>query len=193
MIRLTIRGVVMVVLGHALIPGGTSVAQVAPVIDPWNPDTFPKCSSTPQPAGTERPLHPYQPGDPVCDARHLSEPRSDIPIVPPSGPRQAVTTPRPAGAPSAHAGYHYTGPNHDAYTYGFGIYTGRRVSDPTMTSGDTLYATMHMCSVNCQQWGEIGWYKFVGGARGILPTQLRFLSLSSMTGDLTTQSRPASY
>jgi len=47
-----------------------------------------------------------------------------------------------------------------------GIFTGRYVSDPAV-SGDTLYATMHVCNTGCVRWGEIGWDKQPDGSRGV--------------------------
>jgi hypothetical protein len=49
-----------------------------------------------------------------------------------------------------------------------GIYSPRAVSDPGVGQGDTYYATMHVCdNTDCDRWGEIGWYKFDDGTRGL--------------------------
>jgi len=120
---------------------------------------IPKCVAGDLEPSTVAPDGPWQSGDPICDASGLGK-------LIPDRSRQAPPTPSPPGGPAAHAETHYIGP-YTNYNAVRGIYTGRYVSDPPVGSGDTLYATMHIGIFNPYRFGEIGWYKFSNGTRGI--------------------------
>lgn len=104
-----------------------------------------------------RPPHPYQYGDPVCDA-------SGFAVAQPN----AIESNPVAGSagPLTASGEAVVGVQNNIDAYG--IYVGRQVTAISYDSDDTVYVTMHAgTSDPTAPWVEVGWQQFGDGSLNV--------------------------